>query len=83
MTGDKKCTVFAAKDSPFNLISDTKSTQSYLGESKDEQSFKGKFSWFTLTSDIKSTFFAAIDSPFNLISDKKSMQVYLGESRDD
>ena len=33
---DRKCTFFAAKDSPFHLISDTKSTQSYLSESKDE-----------------------------------------------
>ena len=79
MTGDRKCTVFAAKDSPFNLISDTKSTQSYLGESKDQQSFKAKFSLFRLTSDRKCTFFAAKDLPFNLISDTKSTQSYLIE----
>ena len=78
-----KSTFFAAIDSPFNLISEKKSTQAYLGESKDEKSFKGKFLLFPLKSDMKSTFFAAMDSPFNLISDKKSTQAYLGESRDD
>ena len=31
-----KDTFFAAKHSPFNRISDIKSTQSYLGESKDD-----------------------------------------------
>ena len=67
-----------AKDSLFNLISDTKSTQSYLGESKDQQSFKAKFSLFRLTSDKNCTFFAAKDSLFNLISDIKSTQSYLG-----
>ena len=36
MTSDRKCTFFAAKDSRLNLISDTKSTQSYLSESIDE-----------------------------------------------
>ena len=66
--------------SPF---SDIKSTQTYLGESKDDMSFKTKFSLFTLTSDMKSTFFAAMDSPFNLNSDKKRTQSYLGESKDE
>ena len=83
MTSDRKCAFFAAKDSPFNLTSDTKSTQSYLGESKDQQSFKAKFSLFRLTIDRKCTVFAAKDSPFNLISDTKSMQSYLGESKDE
>ena len=70
-------------DSPFNLISDTKSTQSYLGESKDDMSFKAKFSLFTLTSDKNCTFFAAKDSLFNMINYKKSMQSYLGKSKDE
>ena len=76
-----KFTFFAAKDSPFNLSSDIKSTQSYLGESKDEQSFKAKFSLFTLTSDRNCTFFAAKHLPFNLISDIKSAQSDLYESK--
>ena len=36
LTSDMKSTLFAAMDSLFNLISDIKSTQSYLDESKDE-----------------------------------------------
>ena len=78
-----KNTIFAAMDSPFNLISDKKSTQSYLGESKDEYSFKAKSSLYTLTSNMKSSIFAALYSLFNLISDKKSMQSYFGESKDE
>ena len=76
-----KSTFFAEMDSPFNLISDIKSAQAYLGESKEEYSFKAKFSLFRLTSDKKCTFFAAKDSLFNLISDTKSTQSYLGESK--
>ena len=83
MTSDIKSIFFAAMDSPFNLVSDIKSTQSYLGDSKDEYSFKGIFSLFTLTSVMKSTFFAAMDSPFNMISDTKSTQSYLGKSKDE
>ena len=78
-----KSTFFAAMDSPFNLICDKKSTQSYLGDSKDEQSFKAKFSLFRLTSDKKCTFFAAKDLLFKLISDRKSTQSYLSESKDE
>ena len=59
MTSDMKSTFFALMDSPFNLISDTKSTQSYLGESKGERSMKAKFSLFTLTSDKNCTFFCS------------------------
>ena len=71
MTSDRKCTVFATKDSAFNLISDTKSKLSYLCESKNECFFKAKFSLFRLSRDRKRTYYAAKDLPFKLISDKK------------
>ena len=83
LTSGMRSTFFAAMDSLFNFFSDIKSTQSYLGESKDEKSFKAKFSLFTLTSDKKCTFFAAKHSLFNLISDTKSTQSYLSESKDE